>query len=575
VRNWLRVFAGTGLSPRRQWIVVFVGFFLVFGSWSFAAPYDGPPDEVQHVIRAVGVVRGELFPAPAEVKDFKGRPGMGAYQEVPTGLLQHATCFGFTPHTSAACAKPISGGPVGQVQTTAGRYNPLYYALVGLPVSLSPSWGGLVGTRLISAALSAILLAFAFVVLSRWSRYGLMLAALIAVSTPMLAHLAGAVNPNGLEISAGIAMFSALIPLVFGPPRGRVGPLVWLAGVSGVILATLRSLGPMWVFFVLAALFLPPSRPLLRRLWGYRVVRWWTLGIGVAVALSMAWILGMKTGNLVNQPTPLYGYSKLSAAFQYLNQWGSIYPQGLIGVAGWFDVFMPNPVYWLWIGLTASMIVLAMVISGWADRFRFLLLIFGALVPIGVVQVAEVNQLGWIIGGRYVLPLLAGMPLLAAFILERRLLLARHARTFVRLFCVVMLPAHLLLLVYAMRRWQNGVDQAHPNPFTGSWHPPTGSVAPIVLMLVGLLVVGWTFWTAPTRIAALPDLDEGVAEAADAGTDGAAASESSLVSSAKIDLDQLSRPVTGSNGNGNGNGVHGTGEPGAPERPRPPVLDPH
>lgn len=568
MRDWLRVFAGTGLSPRRQWIFVFIGFFLVFGSWSFAAPYDGPPDEVQHVIRAVGVVRGDLFPAPAEVEDFKGRPGMGAYQKVPTGLLQHATCFGFSPKTSAACAKPIRGGPVGEVQTTAGRYHPLYYALVGLPVSLSPSWGGLVGTRLLSAALSAVLLAFAFVVLSRWSRYGLMLAGLIAVSTPMLAHLAGSVNPNGLEISAGIALFSALIPLVFGPPRGRVGPLVWLAGISAVLLATLRSLGPLWVFFALASL-LPLSRPALRRLWGYRVIRWWSLGVGVAVVLSVAWIVGMKTGSVVNPPTPLYGYSKLGAALQYLNRWGSIYPQGLVGVAGWFDVFLPDPVYWLWIGLTASMIVFAMVISGWTDRLRFLLLIFGALVPVGAVQVAEVNQLGWIIAGRYVLPLVAGAPLLAAFILERRLLLPRHARTFVRLFCVVMLPAHLILLVFAMRRWQHGVDQAHPNPFTGDWHPPTGSVVPVVLMLVGLLVVGWISWTAPTRSAALPDLDQTAAEAADAGTEGGAAAQPSPVTSARID--PSSRPAASSNGNGR----HAAGESGAPQRPRPPVLDAH
>jgi hypothetical protein len=542
------------VSQRRQWILIFLGFFLVFGSWSFAAPYDGPPDEVQHVIRAVGVVRGQWFPAPAEVQDYKGRPGMGAYQEVPIGLLQHAVCFGFSPKTSAACANPISGGPVGRVPTTAGRYNPLYYLLVGLPVSLSPNWGGLVGTRLVSAALSAALLAFAFVVLSRWSRYGLMLAGLIAVSTPMLSHLAGAVNPNGLEISAGIALFSALIPLLLGPPRGRIGPLVWLAGISAVLLATLRSLGPVWLFFVLAALLIPSSRPVLRRLWGHRVVRWWVLGVGLAVVLSFAWIIGMKTGNLVHQPRALYGYSARAATFQYLNMWGSIYLQGLVGVAGWFDVFMPNPIYWIYLTLTGSLVVFAAVLGGWAHRWRFLVMAFGAVVPIGVIQVAEVNQLGWIIGGRYMLPLLVGMPLLAAFILERSVLNARHSRSFIRLFCLVLLPVQLALLVFAMRRWQAGANQSHPNPFKGNWHPPTGSVAPLVLMLVGLLVVGWAFWTAPRRIAALPDLDEPLV--AEVGTgDETGTAESSATPSGTV-LVQLSPPPVNGKGNGNGNGTH-------------------
>ena len=122
----------------------------------------------------------------------------------------------------------------------------------------------------------------------------------------------------------------------------------------------------------------------------------------------------------------------------------------------------------------------------------------------------EVNNIGWIIGGRYVLPLLAGVPLLAAFILERRLLKAQHARTFIRLCCVTLLPVHLLLLLEAMSRWQSGLNLAHLNPFKGDWHPPTTSYPPVLMMLAGLLVVGWAFWTAPARIAAQPELDQQV-----------------------------------------------------------------
>ena len=48
------------LSPRRLWLLAFAGFFLMAGAWAVAAPYDGSPDEVQHIFRAVGVVSGEV-----------------------------------------------------------------------------------------------------------------------------------------------------------------------------------------------------------------------------------------------------------------------------------------------------------------------------------------------------------------------------------------------------------------------------------------------------------------------------------------------------------------------------------
>jgi hypothetical protein len=211
----------TRSGGRRLPILVFLGFFLVFGAWAVAAPYDAPPDEVQHVIRAYGVLSGQIAPAPTSVKWGVNNNGAGAYQRVPEGLYHPARCWGFDPGKSAACQPPIGGGRLIDAPTSAGRYNPVYYAAVGLPLRIWPGWGGLVLSRLLSAALSAALLAWAFVTLIRWSRYGLMLAGLMAAATPMLAHLAGAVNPNGLEITAGIALFCGGIPLLLGPPGNR------------------------------------------------------------------------------------------------------------------------------------------------------------------------------------------------------------------------------------------------------------------------------------------------------------------------------------------------------------------
>jgi hypothetical protein len=112
------------------------------------------------------------------------------------------------------------------------------------------------------------------------------------------------------------------------------------------------------------------------------------------------------------------------------------------------------------------------------------------------------------------------MPLLAAFIVERRLLNAPQSRSLTKLFVLLLLPCHLVLLVYGMVRWQRGAFRypglGRLNPLGGSWHPPTGSVVPLVVMVVGLVLLGWLFWRAPLLAAATPVpgavTDEGAAD---------------------------------------------------------------
>ena len=435
----------------------------------------------------------------------KGAAGMGAMQKVPRGLWSPATCWGFNPWTPAACARPIGGGPLEEVPTSAGRYNPVYYAAVGLPLRLWPGWGGLVLSRLISAALSAALLAFSFLVLIRRSRYGLMLAALLACSTPMLAHLAGAVNPNGLEIAAGIAFFSAGIPLLLGPVRQNRGQLVWLMGVSGVLLAMLRSLGPIWLAAGLAALLVPQSKARLRQLWSQRLVKRWTFGLLAGVLLSGAWIVGMKTGSVVPPGGERYNYGLGQATLMYFHRWGS-YLEGMVGVVGWFDIRIPAPFYWIWVCCAGSLVFFASIVGNRSDRFRFFTIFLGVFAVPGLMQISQANVVGFIIGGRYMLPLMVGMVLLAAFILERDLLNAKQAHSITKAFCLLLIPVHLVVLGYAMVRWQRGAhgdpQLSWLNPFVGDWQPPSGSVLPILLMVIGMAVMGWAFWKAPKLAAA-------------------------------------------------------------------------
>ena len=137
-------------APRRVLLLAFLGFFLTIGAWSVAAPYSGSPDEVDHAVRAAGVVSGQIAPEPTAAKR-----GSGAFQTVPAGLVpRNLGCWIHKASINVSCAQgPSANRTLVQQATGAGRYQPLYYAAVGGPLRLWPGQPGLILARLISAAL--------------------------------------------------------------------------------------------------------------------------------------------------------------------------------------------------------------------------------------------------------------------------------------------------------------------------------------------------------------------------------------------------------------------------------------
>jgi hypothetical protein len=514
----------------RPWsmaVLAFVGFLLMIGAWSVAAPYDGTPDEMAHIIRAAGVVGGQVAPKPAAAEN-----GSGAFQTVPRGLVRK-NCWRYDARKSAACAQPPSADrTLVRVPTGAGRYNPVYYALVGGPVRLWPGWTGVLLARLISAALCAALLAGAFVSVMRWSRARLMGAGLLAATTPMALQMASAVNPSGLEICAGIALFASAIPLllteraVAGPTPAAAGEetpvrprldrvLLWQVGISAALLAMLRAAGPFWLLTAFVALLIPWRLPRLRQWWRDRAARWWALALVAIVALSGIWVIVMKTTDLGNfRLTRHLGLSQVVIAMGSL--WRQYFDE-MVGVTSWLDTQMPASYYLVWQACAGTLLVLALVFGRWVDRWRLLVIFAGGVVVPTLLQVAEVNSVGFVTQGRYVLPVLVGLLLLGAYVPEERGFDPARSRVMTRLFVLVLLPLDLFALVYTMSRWQHGIPvfpyaRAHNlNPLVGPWHPVLGSALPLVLEVVGLVLIGTLTWRmagrspAGTRAAEIED----------------------------------------------------------------------
>jgi hypothetical protein len=490
---------------RATGLLAFVAFILMIGAWSFAAPFDGTPDEQAHIVRAAGVAEGQLTPTPTAAA-----LGTGAFQSVPAGLLR-VNCWRYHVTRSAACAQaPGSQSTLVRTGTQVGRYNPVYYLVVGWPLRVRPGMGGVLLSRLISAAICAALLAGAFVSVARWSRYRLMVAGLLAAATPMALQMASAVNPNGVEIAAGIGLFASAIPLLFTPVGQRLDRrLLVLVAVNGAVLATVRALGPLWLATAMIALLLPTRIALLRTLWRSWTARVAVAVLTVAVLASAVWTVAMKAsqlgGDSVEKSTTL-GYLSL----RVLDKWGGLVDQ-MVGVMSWLDTYLPQPVYLIWEVTGASLVIWAVLHGSWVDRWRlFAILLGGAILP-SVLDIANAPQTGLVLQGRYLLPPLVGVLLLAGYLVEERgAVNPAVARRLVRLFVVVLLPLQVGFLVFTMVRWQAGI---HPleefgqlNPLGGDWHPEVGSLLPLLMMVFGATLLGVLAWrvAAPAGASGLP-----------------------------------------------------------------------
>ena len=488
----------------RAWPPVFLVFFLICAAWVFASPYDGAPDEVRHLIRAAGVVEGQIFAKPAT------EPGLGnagAYQTVPRGLVRgraptsrYNYCYHWLPARSAACA-PVPGGG-GKAPTTvitgAGRYNPVYYAAVGEPLVLWPSWTGILLARLISAALCAAFLASAWLSCLEWRRSRLLIAGLLVAATPAFFELAGGVNPNSLEIAAGISLAAAAIPLLLD--GGVTDAQGWArrAAVAAIAIGQFRSMGPELIAGLLVVLLLPPPWARLRQLWKRRSVRWWSAGVLASCVLGGTWTIISGVGDIGNIAHSRYTTGLiLRTEFEFNGLLLRVVEQMIDGFS-YYDTKPPHLILAVWAIAICFLLATAFVWGTSLERWRLAALITGTLAIPVLFEVAAANTFGLSFQGRYILPLAVGIPMLAAFITgsSGRMTTIWQARV-IRAMIVLLLPFQLLSLGHVMDRWQSGVGPGHTiNPLLGSWHPVTGSALPLGLMTAGLIGLGLLAWRA-------------------------------------------------------------------------------
>lgn len=468
------------------WVASLVAFFLLGACWAVATPFGGAYDEDSHILRGASTWYGQLRVDPAAAMWHSGGyvkvpaslvpPHRGCMLKAPTGNKRPpASCQG-TPPSSHAMVRAASG---------AARYNPLYYVAVSWPMRISPDMTGVIWSRLVSALLSALMFASAFTVGWRFRRGWLLPAAVVLLATPTEMSLAGSINPNGLEISAAVLFWTALLVLARADPlpdRRYVRHLALLAALSGIPLVSMRQMGPLLALTAAAACALAARPGRLRELLRYRPLWWGAGAVSVMSALGVVWTF--TSGDLY------IGYSQFVPT-----PWQTVMQNILVNRSGdWVRqmvarfygaVVPPDWVIYTWYLLVGVAVVTGLVVAGWRLVLSVLAtLAFSATLAVAL-ELRYYDASGTTQQGRYYLPIVAGALLLAA---SAPALQRFAAARYTLVVALVTAPLSLLCLAVMMSIFQNGYTRG-VHPFGGAWEPPGGPWLPLSLGVAGSAVL--------------------------------------------------------------------------------------
>jgi hypothetical protein len=494
---------------RKTWLaglVAFLGLSILSVSWAVATPLSSSPDEPAHIVKAAAVVRGELIGDPTN------RPGFTSVT-VPSsvGNAWGWTCPAYHPQTTADCQAIHGDSTLRSVVTSAGLYNPTYYALVGWPsLLLHTPHAAVFAMRIVSGILCSFFFAVAFTALMLLRRTFFAGIAFLAIATPTTLFLSGAVNPNALEVATGSALLSLLLLLVAGPPLRRIGPALTLVAISGFLLANLRGLSPLWMALIAAIALLAASRGRIRALFSTRVA-WVTLGVlAVGAASGTGWTI--KTDSLGQMGSfQGAGTSPLQAFVTMLLDRSP--DPGMIGLFGWLDTPAPAAVYAIWSFLVLAVVLTAVIVARGRMLGAVLLSVAGFFLLPAIVQAASVQSSGYIWQGRYSLLAYASVLIVSAFAIASselpltagvNALVTRAVLTLGGLATV----GQAFAFASTLKRYAVGESASwaafilHPR-----WQAPGSDLAWILASLVGAALIVFV-WLGRTREEAVPRTED-------------------------------------------------------------------
>ncbi|MEA2828309.1 MAG: hypothetical protein QOG43_2748 [Actinomycetota bacterium] len=453
---------------------------LVLAGWVLTNPVGGTPDELNHVLRAEAVGRGDLsgrpnpelaavdagVPLPKACCDFDNPARLqwvqrGARVVKVPAVLDFGTCFNRPTGFIARCVEDGRGPVPPERLTTMGTQEPAPYLWAGLATRLAADPVAAVRwARAANAVVMLGLLGLAAWVL--WSPAGaLAWAGLLAAVTPMVLFVGASPSPSSLEIAGGICFAAALLRLARAPDQ-PAGTSVWVAvAIGGVALAASRSLGPVWVALdggLVGALVGP------RRLW--RTVRAGGARAAGAVVAVMVAGAGTAVWELTRQPRIAF-----DGRFFVHQLRPSAYdlPRAaaeMVGAFGAVDVALPGAARLAWAVLVGALIAGALAAGTRRQRLVVVATAAAAVTTTVLVSAALLRQNGFEVQGRHVLAFAVLLPLLAGEVVHARHRAGRlpwlRPAVAVGIVAAVAVGVHLVALKTNVDHYARTPDRAAP-----------------------------------------------------------------------------------------------------------------
>ncbi len=449
------------------------------------------PDEAAHLIRAVSAAEGQWTgkPVPSpRVHNIETANTRSFTLPTDLAVVDASACFAFKALTPASC-RPVYRLGATTETSYVGTYYPLFYVPLGAAALLAGSVpNAIYAERVVSALFCALFLLIAFAVscTSASSRAAWFLAA-----GPLTFFVASSAATNGIEVAASICLVSLSLEFSRRPPTHWLW-LVWT--ISGVALASAKSLGPLFLVFDLVAVIL------LTRPWSW----WWDqlrrvpIAIGLVALAAIANVVWSAAFMRAPNASPTTSYSHyLSVALREAK--GDV--RGYFSLFGWIDV---NTAAHLWLlGSVAAIILIgsALIRMSRLARWKYLAIVAVAGLITLAVTVSEIAG-GFVFQARYSLAIVAPLGLLAVAARprddDRAVRAQRHAlggggtgpgsrrSALPRLCIALMIIVNAAALYGNAQRYAVGERGSILFLFDAKWSPPGGWWFTTLLALVGL-----------------------------------------------------------------------------------------
>jgi hypothetical protein len=468
-------------------VALLCAWALIALAWAFSNPPFAAPDEGAHYLRAVGVGDGTLIGdqtnAPPTAPGGRQSAWLATTTRVvsvPARLIPpDAGCFVFDPKRSAACleAQPVATTTTEmRAPTYVGVYQPLPYLLPAAGVRLASRaepalrWGRLAGLLPCLA-----LLATAVALLWDPRAGNVSLLGPVAAVTPMVLFCAASLTGSGLEIAAGVAFVASLLRVrrdATRPGKARSPTWVWTAaGVSGASLGLSRPASPVWVVLAIALwAALLGTRPAWQLVRGRRAA--WIAAVAILGGIALSWLW-----QRLYQADAVFSLANGRAAFRDGADRFARAADELVFAPSYLEFALPSWGSLLWLALVIALAATALFAAG-AVRDRVVLVAAAIAVPLVPIAlyVLTVRFTGYSIQGRYVLPILVALPLLAGEIVSenRERVSAGVLRSLVVAVPIAAATVHLLALWRNAQRSALGLHGSLLSWGAPEWTPPGG-----------------------------------------------------------------------------------------------------